>query len=136
MSWSEAFTTIQQGTIDGQENGFSVTNSAKVNEIQQYMTVWNYTYENYLFVANTKIFDSLEPKTQELIRVKAKEACEWGRDLVENDEENLKQKFIKGGMEVMILIPAMVNVGYPAAFSAALMAAASAVYGLFVGFFI
>lgn len=105
MSWSEAFTAIQQGTIDGQENGFSVTNSAKVNEIQQYMTVWNYTYENYLFVANTKIFDSLEPKTQELIRVKAKEACEWGRDLVENDEENLKQKFIKGGMEVITLTP-------------------------------
>ncbi|MBQ9487678.1 MAG: DctP family TRAP transporter solute-binding subunit [Selenomonadaceae bacterium] len=105
MSWSEAFTAIQQGTIDGQENGFSVTNSAKVNEIQQYMTVWNYTYENYLFVANTKIFDSLEPKTQELIRAKAKEACEWGRDLVENDEENLKQKFIKGGMEVITLTP-------------------------------
>ena len=81
MSWSEAFTAIQQGTIDGQENGFSVTNSAKVNEIQQYMTVWNYTYENYLFVANTKIFENLEPKTQELIRAKAKEACEWGRDL-------------------------------------------------------
>lgn len=105
MSWSEAFTAIQQGTIDGQENGFSVTNSAKVNEIQQYMTVWNYTYENYLFVANTKIFDSLEPQTQELIRAKAKEACEWGRDLVENDEENLLVKFRKGGMEVIVLSP-------------------------------
>ena len=105
MSWSEAFTAIQQGTIDGQENGFSVTNSAKVNEIQQYMTVWNYTYENYLFVANTEIFESLEPKTQELIRAKAKEACEWGRDLVENDEENLKEKFIKGGMELTVLTP-------------------------------
>ena len=105
MSRSEAFTAIQQGTIDGQENGFSVTNSAKVNEIQQYMTVWNYTYENYLFVANTKIFENLEPKTQELIRAKAKEACEWGRDLVENDEEKIKEKFIKGGMEVVTLTP-------------------------------
>lgn len=103
MSWSEAFTAIQQGTIDGQENGFSVTNSAKVNEIQQYMTVWNYTYENYLFVANTEIFNNLEPKTQELIRAKAKEACEWGRNLVENDEDNLREKFIKGGMEVKVL---------------------------------
>ena len=105
MSWSEAFTAIQQGTIDGQENGFSVTNSAKVNEIQQYMTVWNYTYENYLFVANTKIFESLEPKTQELIRAKAREACEWGRDLVENDEENIRHKFEQGGMEVVVLTP-------------------------------
>ena len=105
MSWSEAFTAIQQGTIDGQENGFSVTNSAKVNEIQKYMTVWNYTYENYLFVANTEIFNSLEPQTQDLIRRKALEACEWGRQLVENDEENLRKKFEEGGMEVTILTP-------------------------------
>jgi len=100
MSWSEAFTAIQQGTIDGQENGFSVTNSAKVDEIQQYMTVWNYTYENYLFVANEKIFENLEPKTRELLRVKAKEACNWGRDMLEADEKKIKEKFVGEGMEV------------------------------------
>jgi len=33
MSWSEVFTAIQQGTIDGQENGCSVTKSAKMDEI-------------------------------------------------------------------------------------------------------
>ena len=105
MSWSEAYRAIQQGTIDGQENGFSVINSAKVNEIQKYMTVWNYIYENYLFVANRKTFDALEPKTQELIRAKAKEACEWGRDLVEQDEERLKKNFEEGGMEIIVLTP-------------------------------
>ena len=69
------------------------------------MTVWNYTYENYLFVANTEIFNSLEPQTQDLIRRKALEACEWGRQLVENDEENLRKKFEEGGMEVTVLSP-------------------------------
>lgn len=103
MSWSEAFTAIQQGTIDGQENGFSVTASAKVNEIQKYMTVWNYTYENYLFVFNTEIFESLEPKTQELLRRKALEACEWGRDMVETNEKTLEDKFRNEGMEVVVL---------------------------------
>lgn len=105
MSWSETVIAIKQGTIDGQENGFSVTNSAKINEIQKYMTLLNYTYENYLFVANTKIFNSLEPKTRQLISEKAKEACDWGRDLVENDEDNLRKKFVKGGMQVKILTP-------------------------------
>ena len=103
MSWSEAFTAIQQGTIDGQENGFSVTNSAKVDEIQKYMTVWNYTYENYMFVANTEVFENLEPKTQELLREKVLEACEWGRNMVENDEDKIKDKFIEEGMEVTVL---------------------------------
>lgn len=103
MSWSEAFTAIQQGTIDGQENGFSVTNSAKVDEIQKYMTVWNYTYENYMFVANTEVFENLEPKTQELLREKVLEACEWGRNMVENDKDKIKAKFIEEGMEVTVL---------------------------------
>lgn len=103
MSWGEAFTAIQQGTIDGQENGFSVTASAKVDEIQKYMTVWNYTYENYLFVFNTEIFDSLEPKTQDLLRRKAVEACEWGRDMVEANEKTLEDKFRNEGMEVTVL---------------------------------
>ena len=43
MSWSEVFTAIQQGTIDGQENGCSITKSAKMDEIQKYMTIWNYS---------------------------------------------------------------------------------------------
>lgn len=105
MSWGEAFTAIQQGTIDGQENGFSVTNSAKVNEIQKYMTVWNYTYESYLFVINSKVFDALEPKTQDLIRRKSHEACEWGRDQLEADEGKIREKFVSQGMEVTVLTP-------------------------------
>lgn len=100
MSWSEVFTAIQQGTIDGQENGISITESAKMDEIQDYLTLWNYTYENDLFVANTDIWNSLEPKTRELLQEKAKEACEWGRDTVEAEEESIVNEFKEEGMTV------------------------------------
>lgn len=60
MSWSEVFTAIQQGTLDGQENGVSITNTAKMYEVQDYMTMWNYTYENDLLVANTTVWNALE----------------------------------------------------------------------------
>jgi C4-dicarboxylate transporter DctM subunit len=69
------------------------------------MTVWNYTYENYLFVANSKIFDNFSPQTQKLLREKALEACEWGRDLVENEEAELRRKFEAAGVEVTVLSP-------------------------------
>ena len=105
MSWSEVFTAIQQGAIDGQENGVSITDSAKMYEVQDYMTLWNYTYENDLFVANTEIWNSLEPETQELLREKAKEACDWGRDQVEAEEAAIIQKFRDGGMVVTELTP-------------------------------
>ena len=103
MSWSEVFTAIQQGTIDGQENGCSVTKSAKMDEIQAYMTIWNYSYENDLFIANTKIWESLDANTQELLRECAVEACNWGRDLLEEEEEELIRGFQDAGMQVDIL---------------------------------
>lgn len=103
MSWSEVFTAIQQGTIDGQENGCSITKSAKMDEIQKYMTIWNYSYENDLFVANTKIWESLDNETRQLIQTCAAEACEWGRDQLETDEERLIQGFRDSGMQVDVL---------------------------------
>lgn len=103
MSWIEVFTAIQQKTIDGQENGCSITKSAKMDEIQKYMTIWNYSYENDLFIANTSIWESLEENTQQLIRDCAAEACEWGRDYLEADEERLIQGFRDGGMQVDVL---------------------------------
>ena len=105
MSWSEVFTAIQQGTIDGQENGVSITNTARMYEVQKYMTLWNYTYENNLFVANTKIWESLEPRTRELLLAKAKEACDWGRDTVEQEENTTVEMFREYGMEVTELTP-------------------------------
>ncbi|OUQ59560.1 TRAP transporter substrate-binding protein DctP [Tyzzerella sp. An114] len=100
MSWSEVFTAIQQGTLDGQENGVSITNTAKMYEVQDYMTMWNYTYENDLLVANTTVWNALEPKTQELLQEKALEACEWGRNHLEEEEEMTLDKFEELGMQV------------------------------------
>ena len=103
MSWSEVFTAIQQGTIDGQENGVSVTATAKMDEIQKYLTMWNYSYENDLFIANTLIWDSLEENTRELLTECAKEACNWGRDALEQEEAELLERFRSKGMEITYL---------------------------------
>lgn len=100
MSWSEVFTAIQQGTIDGQENGVSITSSAKMPEVQDYITLWNYAYDSDLIIANTKVWESLEPMTQEILLEKAKEACEWGRDEVEAEELQLLDEFWEKGMTV------------------------------------
>lgn len=103
MSWSEVFTAIQQGTIDGQENGVSVTATAKMAEIQDYLTMWNYSYENDLFIANTLVWNNLEEKTQELLTECAVEACNWGRDALEEEEEELLAQFKEQGMTITYL---------------------------------
>ena len=103
MNWSEVFTAIQQGTIDGQENGVSITSTSKMQEVQNYLTMWNYSYENDLFVANTEIWESLEPQTQELLQECATEACEWGRDVLEAEEAQILEEFEAAGMTITYL---------------------------------
>ena len=105
LSWSELNIAIRQNYIEGQENGFFLMNSGRLNEIQKYMTVWNYLYENYLFVANRKTFDQLEPKTQKLLRDKMHEACEWSRDYLEAEEKKLRVQFAEDGLEIIDLTP-------------------------------
>lgn len=103
MSWSEVFTAIQQGTIDGQENGVSVTATAKMDEVQKYLTMWNYSYENDLFIANTEIWESLNENTRQLLTECALEACEWGRDALEAEEAELLAGFEERGMTITYL---------------------------------
>ena len=105
LGWSELTIALRQGFIEGQENGFFLMRSGRLNEFQKYMTVWNYLYENYLFVANRKTFEQLQPKTQELLRRKMKEACEWGRDYLEREEKKIREDFVAGGLEVIELTP-------------------------------
>lgn len=105
LSWSELNIALRQGVIEGQENGFFVMRSGHLNEIQKYMTVWNYLYENYLFVASHKTFDSLEPKTQELLKEKMREACEWSRDYLENEEIKIRKQFAANGLKIIELTP-------------------------------
>lgn len=102
-NWSEVFTNLQQGVIDGQENGVSITATSGMTEVQDYMTIWNYTYENDLFLVNRNIWDSLNEATRQLLSEKALEACNWGRDQLEAEEGDLIEEFRAEGMQVDIL---------------------------------
>ena len=105
LGWSELNVALKQNVIDGQENGLFLMHAGHLNEIQKYMTIWNYLYENYLFVINRKTFEQLEPKTQTLLRDKMKEACEGSRDYLENVEKRLRMQFEADGLEIIELTP-------------------------------
>ena len=109
LGWSELNIAIRQNVIEGQENGFFLMQSGNLNEIQKYMTVWNYLYENYLFVINRKTFDKLDPQTQILLHEKMHEACEWSRDYLEAEEKKIRMQFEADGLEIIDLTPEELN---------------------------
>ncbi|WP_139320500.1 DctP family TRAP transporter solute-binding subunit [Saccharomonospora sp. CUA-673] len=74
MNFSEVFTSLQQGTIEGQENPMDVISSSGLAEVQTYLTVWNYVYDPLVLGVNQELFDSLSPEDQEIVREAAADA--------------------------------------------------------------
>ncbi|GAA1348297.1 DctP family TRAP transporter solute-binding subunit [Arthrobacter roseus] len=74
MTFSEVFTALQQGTIDGQENPLDVTYSSGLTEVLDYMTMWNYVYDPLILGMNDDLYESLSPEDQEIVQKAADEA--------------------------------------------------------------
>ena len=82
MNFSELFTGLQQGAVDGQENPIStaiVPN--KYYEVQKYITLWNYVYEPHPLMFNLKLWNSFDDATKEAIQKAAVEACDYQREI-------------------------------------------------------
>ena len=64
MPFSEVYSGLQQGVIDGQENTNSNIYTKKFHEVQKYLTVTNHGYLGYLVVMSQKFWDSLPADLQ------------------------------------------------------------------------
>ncbi len=105
MNFGEVFTALQQGTIDGQENPTDVISSSKINEVQEYMTVWDYAYDAIILGMNKDKFESFSAEDQQILRDAAAEACEYQRTMNREKAKEQTQQFIDGGMTVNVLTP-------------------------------
>ncbi|MEQ3553719.1 DctP family TRAP transporter solute-binding subunit [Pseudonocardia nematodicida] len=76
MNFAEVFTSLQQGTIEAQENPMDVISSAGLAEVQQHLTIWNFVYDPLILGMNKELFDSLDPADRDLVRSAAAEANE------------------------------------------------------------
>lgn len=102
MSFSEVFTSLQQGTIDGQENPIDIIYTSGLAEVQDNLTMWNYVYDPLILGMNKEVFDSLSEEDQELVTAAAQEAAELQ---IANNRENEAGQLeeLKGEIDVVEL---------------------------------
>ncbi|MCL2000778.1 MAG: DctP family TRAP transporter solute-binding subunit [Planctomycetes bacterium] len=105
MSFSELFTALQQGTVDGQENGFDLVTANKFFEVQRYITAWNYSYGSFALVFNKETFDKFEEQTKDLFRRIALEVCRIGNQNVVDQEADKRKICEDFGVRVIDLTP-------------------------------
>ncbi len=81
ISIAETITALQQGTVDGQENPYSVIYARKIYEFQKYMTEWSYNMDPLVFVVNKTVWESFPKDIQETISACATEAAAYEKAL-------------------------------------------------------
>lgn len=99
MTFSEVFTSLQQGTIDGQENPIDVIHSSKLQEVQKYITMWNYSYDPLVFGINKKLYDSMSDEDKGLFDRLGKEAAEYQVKLAREKEAEQISALEAAGMQ-------------------------------------
>jgi TRAP-type C4-dicarboxylate transport system substrate-binding protein len=100
MAFSEVFTALQQGTVDGQENPLSVINGQKLDQVQKYLTLTGHVYSPALFLMNKGIWDKLSAADKQAFMESVKEAVKANRARIDDDERNSIAALRSRGMEV------------------------------------
>lgn len=80
MAFTELFTALQQGTVDGQDNGAELTWQTKFCEVQKCYTYTRHIYSPYLILMSKEKFDGLTPQQQEVVMKVSKEAVAYERE--------------------------------------------------------
>lgn len=68
MAWSEVYTALQQGTIDGLENSTPVIASNKMQEVAKYLSLTEQFIIPDPVLLSKVVFDKLPPELQQMVR--------------------------------------------------------------------
>lgn len=100
MPFSEVYSALEQGVIDGQENTLSNIYSKKFHEVQKYMTLSNHGYLGYAVITNSTFWDGLPEDVREQVEKALTETTQWVRENGEQlNAENLEKIKADGTLE-------------------------------------
>ncbi|KJY68285.1 C4-dicarboxylate ABC transporter substrate-binding protein [Vibrio coralliilyticus] len=98
MAWSETFTGLQQGVVDGQDNPYITVYAMKFNEVQKYVTNIRYIFSLEPLIISESIFQQQSPEMQKIILDAGKEATEHSFAYLQETESKIRKDLQDKGM--------------------------------------
>ncbi|MBW2147782.1 MAG: TRAP transporter substrate-binding protein [Deltaproteobacteria bacterium] len=102
MAWSEVFTALQQGVIDGQDNPYISIHANKFYEVQKYITEIYYFQWTGPIVISEKYYQGLSPDIRKTLEKAAIDAALYQQKWVEENRDIAKAELIKKGMSICV----------------------------------
>lgn len=100
MPWSDTFTAVQQGTVDGLEIPLAVIYANKYPEVTKYLSLTRHSYNALGLLISGKAWGKLNADQQQLVRKAARAAITRQRETVAANNQSILEKIRAAGMQV------------------------------------
>ncbi|PRO66303.1 TRAP transporter substrate-binding protein [Alkalicoccus urumqiensis] len=98
MAFTELFTAMQQGTVDGQENPYATIYLEGFYEVQDYVSDTHHIYSPFVFLVSKQFYDGLPEDYQQIVSDAAVEAGEFQREANREANDQYLQDLQDEGM--------------------------------------
>ena len=106
MAWGEVYTSLQQGTIDGQENPIELAVVSSLFEVQKYMVLTGHMLAQGWGQTSEKVWESLTPETRRIWMETWNEvAQEGGQEVLKQEAKYMETWKSKGGVIIEPNVP-------------------------------
>ena len=100
MAFTEVYTALQTGAIDGQDNPLPTDKDSKFYEVTKQIVLTSLLVDLNYLAFSKKVWDSLTPEQQAIVQKAADDAAELGRQRQLQLESELEQFFKDQGLKV------------------------------------
>lgn len=101
INFSETYAALQTRVAEGQENPLAIIETAKLYEVQKYLTMTNHMWDGFWFLANADAWKRLPPDLQAMVTRRVNEAGMSMREDVASLNQELAKTLAAKGMTVL-----------------------------------
>jgi tripartite ATP-independent transporter DctP family solute receptor len=106
MAFGELYTALENKTVDGQENPYSVILSNKFFEVQKFVSATSHNFTQNVIIVSKKFWDRLSPEEQKMFRDTFAETKEYQREQTKLATEKALTELKAKGMQFNEIAPA------------------------------
>jgi TRAP-type transport system periplasmic protein len=101
MAFTELFSALETGAVDGQENPVTLILNAKLNEVQKHISLTRHAFTSGPVVMNKAKFDAMPQASRDLLVQTAAECAILQREMNESSEAVSLSELKKAGMQAV-----------------------------------
>ncbi|MCW3474028.1 TRAP transporter substrate-binding protein [Limobrevibacterium gyesilva] len=99
INFSETYSALQTRIVDGQENPLAIIDTAKLYEVQKYLSVTNHMWDGFWFLANRRAFEALPADIRQTVEAEFNASALAEREDVAKLNATLQGSLKARGME-------------------------------------